>query len=329
MSTAPQALPLLPMKPLFLDKIWGGQRVARLPNKNAPGLPNIGESWEVADLKEGQSTVASGPLAGRTLGELVERHGAALCGTRASAGRFPLLVKLVDAGDALSVQVHPGAAYAASHPGTSSKDESWLILQADPDGYVLHGFVDGVTEASFKAAIAEDRADQLLRRVPVKPGDVLRVAPGTVHAIGRGVLLLECQEPSDTTFRVYDYGRRDAAGKTRALHVEQALAVSAFGPQPPALNPTAPSEWGTCLVKSPHYQMHELGLGPTGERSFAVGVESAVVFFALQGGATVSADEGGGSAVLHEGGTVLCPPRKGKATVKATAPGSRVVAMTL
>lgn len=317
------------MTPLFLEKIWGGQTVATLPDKGVPaGMNNVGETWEVADLAEGQSRVAGGPLAGKTLGAVVESHGAALLGPgRRGARRFPLLVKMVDAADRLSVQVHPGAAYAATHPGTFSKDEAWLVMATAPGAYVLHGFVEGVDKAAFEKAIANNRAETLLRRIEVAPGDVVHVAPGTVHAIGPGVTLLEVQEPSDTTFRVYDYGRRDASGQPRALHVAQALEVCRFGPQPVAVMEPTPSGRGRLLVQTDSYFMEELLLPAQvgAAAGFSLSPTSPLVAFCLEGRAAMLADDE--RVDLPRGRTVLLPPGGGGFTVEVLEQGTRVVLM--
>jgi len=224
-------LPLLPMRPYFQAKVWGGQKLSRVPNKGAPPGHPIGEAWEVADLPEGTSRVASGPYKGFTLTDLVREHGRELCGPASVDGRFPLLVKLIDAASDLSVQVHPGTDEARRIPGARPKEEAWIILAADPGGRVLHGVRPDVTREDFERAIADGSAGQKLRELTINPGDLVHVQPGTFHAIGRGVLLLEIQEPSDTTFRVWDWGRVGMDGKPRELHVEQALACGRFGPQ--------------------------------------------------------------------------------------------------
>lgn len=262
---------VLPMRPRFVEKLWGGARIAALAAKRRPGHAppagvRTGESWEVADVPEGCSVVDGvhaglaglAGLAGAPLRALVEQHGRSLVGERAAPGpdgvlRFPLLVKLIDAGDDLSVQVHPGHEYARHHPGTFSKDEAWLVVDVAPGAKVLHGAREGVTRDSFAHAIAAGRAHEMLRTVRVSVGDVLRIAPGTLHAVGAGCLLLEVQEPSDTTFRVFDYGRVERDGKPRPLHVEQAMAVARFGKQdPPLVQDLAP---GAGLVTS-CYSMH-------------------------------------------------------------------------
>lgn len=220
-------------RPHLVEKVWGGRKLKKLFGKDLPDEGTWGEAWEVADLPEGQSiaVLPGGEEVG--LGELVDRHGADLVGTAAPGGRFPLLVKLLDAAADLSVQVHPGLDDLETRPGAHSKDECWLILDADPDGSILHGFHADVTAEEFARAIDDERATELLERVNVAAGDIFRVPPGTIHAICAGVALLEIQQPSDTTYRVYDYGRPGLDGNPRPLHLEDALDVADLGPSLP------------------------------------------------------------------------------------------------
>lgn len=215
--------------PVLVPKVWGGRKLAVVFGKDLPDDQPYGEAWEVADLPEGQSTVAGGEFDGATLGEMVDRFGHDLVGTAAPNGRFPLLVKLLDAARDLSVQVHPGPDQLTARPQAHSKDESWLILHTDPDASILHGLGFEVTVDEFRDAVDRGELMRLLHRVPVVPGDVFRVPPGTIHAICAGVALLEIQQPSDTTYRVYDYDRPGLDGKPRELHLEQALDVAHLG----------------------------------------------------------------------------------------------------
>lgn len=212
------------MKPKLVPKIWGGRRLGEQFGKEI-GEGSWGEAWEVADLVEGESVVATGQHAGKTLGEVRREFGSALVGSGSPSARFPLLVKILDAAKDLSVQVHPGDQDLHKFDGAQSKDESWLIL-ASEDGAILHGCVPGTDRESWETAVRQRNPVPLLRRVEVVPGDLFRVRPGTVHAILEGTALLEIQQPSDTTFRVYDYERPGLDGKPRELHVEQALEVS-------------------------------------------------------------------------------------------------------
>lgn len=218
----------LTFEPNLVVTVWGGTRLVELYGKPRPDGP-LGESWEVSAVPGRVSVVDAGPLAGRALDELVRVHGRALVG-RAVAARhgdeLPLLLKLLDASQDLSVQVHPDAAQAARlGGGARSKSEAWLILHVEPGAKLVVGVADGLDRARFEALVDSGRIEECLRWVEVRPGDVVPVDPGTLHAIGAGIVLLELQETSDTTYRFYDYGRLGLDGKPRQLHVEQAKEV--------------------------------------------------------------------------------------------------------
>lgn len=228
------------LTPKLVPKIWGGHNLVDIWGKREALTPRerLGESWEVADLPEGQSVLASGPLQGKTLQEVVQAHATDLLGKTSEHDHFPLLVKLLDADDDLSVQVHPGKEHESLLPGARSKDEAWVILHTRPGGAILHGLESGVTRQQFADCIAAgDDPTALMRRHEVTPGEVVHVPPGTMHAICGGVSLLEIQQPSDTTYRVWDYNRPGLDGKPRDLHIEQALMVTNFGEQPPIIQP--------------------------------------------------------------------------------------------
>ena len=218
-------------EPILKRRIWGGRRLERLGRPLPSDVP-IGESWEIADLEDDQSVVRTGPAKGKTLRQLVETWGNDLLGgVELFEGRFPLLIKFLDAAQTLSVQVHPDEAMAASLGGNIRvKNEAWYIIDAEPDGAIYHGLVDGVDREAFASAVAEGRVVETLRRVPVRPGDCYYLPSGTVHALGAGVVVAEVQTPSDITYRVYDWDRIDVAtGRARELHVEQALQCIHFG----------------------------------------------------------------------------------------------------
>jgi mannose-6-phosphate isomerase len=245
MPDAPAAYPLT-FEPIYKQKVWGGRTLEKLGRK-LPGDAKtpIGESWEIADLAstspsgggggEERSIVSNGPLAGRTLHEAMKLWGPRLMGDLATksgdpedAADFPLLVKYLDARENLSVQVHPSPAYAAGHPDAHLKSEAWYIVDAAPDAVIYKGMREGVTRDQLAEAIERntvEAVEPLLARVPVKAGDCHYLPSGTCHALGAGVLVAEVQTPSDTTFRVFDWGRSG-----RELHVPQAMACSDFGP---------------------------------------------------------------------------------------------------
>lgn len=232
------------MRPLLVPRIWGGER---LPHTFGGTFDQpIGEAWLVADLPEGTTFSTEG----QSLSEIVADTPGL---TGAFGPRFPLLVKVIDAEDDLSVQVHPGAEDAARFEGARSKDESWLVLEARPGASIYLGFRRACTTEEFREALGDGRVTDLLEKVEVAAGDVFRIAPGTVHAIGAGVTLLEVQEPSDTTFRVYDYNRPGLDGKPRTLHVEEALQVARLDVAPRAKSRSVGS-W-ELLAAGEHYAM--------------------------------------------------------------------------
>ena len=312
-------LPPLPMRPHFVDKLWGGRRIAALRAKQRPGhrppAGPVGESWEVSDLPEGESVVDSGPYADAPLSELVHRFGHDLVGTAHPAHRFPILVKLIDAREDLSVQVHPDAAWAAAHPGTHSKDEAWLVLAAAAGAQILHGVVPGTTRERLSAAARAGDPEAILRHVPVAPGDVIHVAPGTIHAIGRGVMILEVQEPSDTTFRLSDFGRLDHNGRPRPLHIQEALEVARIDSVPAILR----ARDGEPLVQTRSFSMRRLRTG----ESTPVVVEGdgarALVLHALDGDVILLGAESTFEVPVPCGGSVVIPASAGRVLVQGSS----------
>jgi mannose-6-phosphate isomerase len=208
--------------------IWGGRRLAAVAGKELPAGLQVGESWET-DLA---SVARNVPFTGETLGSLVARFGEELLGSRPvtlSGMRFPLLAKFIDAQQQLSVQVHPDDAYAAVHEsGKLGKTEVWYILATEPGAQLVYGLRRPATHAEVEAAIAATQLEDLLYTFEAHAGDVIFVPPGTIHAIGAGVVLYELQEYSDITYRLYDYGRLQADGRPRELHVAKGLDVMDF-----------------------------------------------------------------------------------------------------
>ena len=210
-------------KPIYKDYLWGGDRIVRRFCRNEP--PGIyAESWEVSAHPDGMSKVVNGPLAGITLAQLVDNFGERLLGTRVGKGPFPLLVKLIDSKDRLSVQVHPNDESAARYGG-EAKTEMWYLVDADPDASVYAGLKPGTDPARFRQAIDDNDFGDVLRKIAVSAGDIIFIPGGRVHAIDRGCLILEVQQSSNTTYRIYDWGRVGADGKSRCLHIDQAEQV--------------------------------------------------------------------------------------------------------
>jgi mannose-6-phosphate isomerase len=206
--------------------IWGGRRLVEQLGKPADEPGPLGESWEVSDHPLHRSVIANGPYAGRTLRHLLDEQPEVLLGSGAKAGSpFPWLVKLLDVHDRLSVQVHPDEETARRlRPGESGKTECWLVLDAAPGSRIWAGLRPGVDEAALRAALQAGTLAECLADFEPRPGDCLFLPAGTVHAVGGGVLLAEVQQSSDVTFRLFDWNRRDGQGKSRPLHMEEALA---------------------------------------------------------------------------------------------------------
>lgn len=216
--------PFLRFKPLYQERVWGGRTLETFLGRKLTGTTPIGESWELVDRPEAQSVIAGGPWAGRTLREVMLAHAAEIMGPAWPAARpFPILVKWLDCRDRLSVQVHPPAGLAGKLGG-EPKTENWYFAHTDPEAAVYAGLKAGVTRAVFEQAITAGTVAQCLERPAVRAGDSLLIHSGTMHAIDAGNVILEIQQNSDTTYRVYDWGRMGLDGKPRALHVAQSLA---------------------------------------------------------------------------------------------------------
>jgi mannose-6-phosphate isomerase len=210
--------------PIYKEKIWGGRNLQRLFGRLLPAGKAIGESWELADLVEGASRVANGPAAGTTLTDLTGRLGPRLLGgcRPMPNGRFPLLLKLLDANDKLSLQVHPDAdAAKAIGPGAALKTECWYVIESR-DGMIYKGVLPGVTAGQFREAVQSDTAERFVKAYRVRAGDFHYLPAATVHALGAGVVVAEVQTPSDTTYRVTDWGRG------REIHVERSMQCIHF-----------------------------------------------------------------------------------------------------
>jgi mannose-6-phosphate isomerase len=313
------ALPdLLPMRPYMREMVWGGRKLETLYGKDLPRGKAIGESFELSAYGGRESTVAAGPLAGRDLSSLVSEYGPELVGHSVHGlygGRFPLLIKLLDAQQNLSVQVHPDDAYTRLHSlDHAGKMEAWYVLHSD-GGRVAYGLQAGVDRQSFIQAIGGGEVEEAIRFHTVRPGDVLFMPPGTVHALCSGVVLYEVQQSSDVTFRIYDYGRVGLDGKARDLHVEQALEVIDFDtdtgdPTPWQGLPEAQSDRAV-LVDCEHFQLN-LYRGIEGPQRHAAG-DSFLALTVVDGLARVSAPSGLGFAPdlsLAAGQTVLIPSRR-------------------
>ena len=218
----------LTFKPIFKERVWGGRKIEQLYHKALPAGVPIGESWEISDRPGDASVIANGPLAGKDLRWLMEHHAEELLGARhTSAEKFPLLVKILDAEEKLSLQVHPPARIAVTLGG-EPKTEMWYIAEAAPGAELFVGLKRGVTRMEFEKRIVDGTVADCFHRVTVQAGDVMFLPSGRVHALGAGIVIFEIQQNSDTTYRVFDWNRVGLDGKPRELHIPQSLASIDF-----------------------------------------------------------------------------------------------------
>jgi len=284
--------------PIYKEKIWGGRALERLFGRPLPAGAKIGESWELADLEEGESVLADGPDAGRTLNGLLGEEGPELLGPGAALpnGRFPLLLKLLDANDILSLQVHPDErAVAELGPPAALKTECWYVVESR-GGYILKGVREGVTIEDFRQALeAGDDPEVLMglvRRYDVKAGDFHYLPAGTLHALGAGVVVAEIQTPSDTTYRVSDWGRG------REVHVAEALQCIR-----PDLSTDPPGAGGDVLLRTPYFDVARRNVA--GRQRLEGG--SLRAWMVLDGAGTVADSAGGPEVQLSPGDSVVLP----------------------
>jgi len=223
---------LYPLKfyPVYKDYIWGGRNLEKLGRDLPAG--KVAESWEISAHHDGMSVTANGILQGCTLEDLVLRMGESLVGTESHkkyGDQFPLLLKLIDANDWLSVQVHPDDSYAAVHENGPGKTEAWFVLDAQPDAKIIIGLNREITREQLAAVINEGRLGEVLQYRDVRKGDMIYLPAGTIHAAGKGILLAEVQQCSNTTYRLHDYDRKNPDGTSRPLHIEKALDAIDYG----------------------------------------------------------------------------------------------------
>ena len=245
----------LTFEPLFHERIWGGHRLAELFGKKLPANARIGESWEIVDRPEAQSIVANGALKGKTLHELWTQNRHDIFGEVPDAPRFPLLIKLLDAREKLSLQVHPPEKVAAKLGG-EPKTEFWYVAAPDPGAELFVGLREAMTREEFKRALAKETVADCVHTIRVQAGDAMFLPAGRLHAVGAGNVLVEIQQNSDTTYRVFDWNRVDQTGKARELHVDQALQCIDFNDVAPKLSQPK----GELLVKHKLFEIQKWNL---------------------------------------------------------------------
>lgn len=323
MRTGYTAVMLYPLKfrPRFVPKMWGGRKLMTVLGKNLPADIMVGESWELYDFGPGvvdgsagwvSAVVENGPLAGRTLHELLGQYRGEILGDvpAGRGGEFPLLIKFLDAREVLSVQVHPDLAYCRDHPEAHLKSEAWYVLQADAEAFIYKGLKQGVTAERFRAALESGGVEELIQSVKARHGDCHYLPSGTLHALGAGILVAEVQTPSDTTFRAYDFNRVDpTTGRTRQLHVEQAMACIDFsGRQKPRQARSHTAGYFTTVTRlcsTPYFTMEKV--------RFTEGVaeplpyDQPVIWIMLEGEAEIAVEGVKPDTRIKAGETTLLP----------------------
>jgi len=320
--------PLL-FEPVYKDYMWGGNRI--LTHFYRSGTPVIcAESWEISAHTAGMSLVSNGPFAGQALAALTGELGEAVTGTRAPQPKsFPLLFKLIDARENLSVQVHPGDENAGL-VGGEPKTEAWYVVDRTPGARLYAGLKPGTTLASFRTAMSQGTAPQQLFNLAVEPDDVLFIPGGLVHAIGAGCLIFEVQQSSNTTYRLFDWGRFDTSGQPRPLHVQQAFQV--IDPslkEPRIIHRPAPAadqgnHWNT-ILKCKYFNLRRLELRSA--EQVKLDGTSFHALFTLNGKAAVST--GGVTEALPSGTSCLIPAAAGAYTLTPTRTAATVLVTTL
>ena len=288
----------LKLTPIYKQMLWGGQRLNTIYGRDLP-YEKTGESWDISCRPDEMGIIENGPAAGQTLADYIARDKAGVLGTRlASLERFPLLVKLIDANDTLSVQVHPGDGDNKEHPSTTGqrqipetgKSEMWYILVPPTCGHIIMGLKPGITPTALRAAIANGTVESCLHRQPVSAGDIVNIPAGLIHALTPGIMVAEVQQNSDTTYRLYDFNRLSPDGKPRDLHVEEAIAVADFdGKIPKSITPGLAIKKGNCTqtyaIANKHFAIIKYDLN--GHYEEASNPEAFTIFTCVEGEAEI------------------------------------------
>lgn len=307
----------LKFEPILKDKIWGGHKLQQLFGKEPNGLPNIGESWELSGYKTDPSVVANGKFSGKTLIELIEEYTSELLGEKVYkqfGENFPLLYKLIDANDDLSIQVHPNDEFAGKRHNSFGKTEMWYVLAAEEGACLIIGFNEDTEKESYVKAVESGDVENLLQKVPVKKGDVFFIPAGLVHAIGKGVLVAEIQQSSDVTYRIYDYKRTDDKGNERELHTEMAVDVIDYTASTnPKTNYEIVKNETRPLVSCEFFTTNILELDTEIVKDYST-LDSFVSYMCLEGKLQLVSE--GNLVEIQKGETVLIPASLKKLTLK-------------
>lgn len=299
---------LYPLKfnPILKDKIWGGQKLKNLLNKES-NLPNVGESWEISDVEGDTSVVSNGSLKGQSLKELLETYKANLIGEKnykIFGNKFPLLIKFIDAKEDLSIQLHPNDELAAKRHNSFGKTEMWYVMQADEGSNLIVGFNQDMSTEKYLSHLENKTLTEILNFDKVKTGDTYFIEVGRVHAIGAGVMLAEIQQTSDITYRVYDWDRVDDQGNERELHND--IAIDAFDFNMPdnfRVDYSKSTNQSNEMVSCPYFTTSYLYVSETIEKENKQ--DSFLIYMCVDGNAEITVN--GNSEHIKKGETVLLP----------------------
>lgn len=315
---ASEVLAPLTFTPVFKSVIWGGTRIGEYKREPLTQT-SVGESWEISGIPGHETIVADGPLKGKTIGELMTLYGPRLIGRRLhSRGikEFPILIKFLDARDNLSLQVHPGEEIARSRHNCPGKSEMWYIIDSAPDSTIISGFSKPITRGKYREQVERGEILQSVAQHPSHPGDVFFIPAGRVHGVGSGNFLLEVQQSSDITYRIYDYDRCDKDGNRRELHTEQAAeAIDYRVYDNYKIDPISIKPGVEVLVQCPVFEVRLLTIN--GSLDFATPDDSFLTMTCVYGEADIIA--GGTTTPLQQGHSLLIPAESRDVTIKGNA----------
>lgn len=301
-------IPPLKFRPILKSVIWGGEKIA--PFKGiVTDQKQIGESWEISGVKGNESIIDNGPDAGLNLTQMIDKYGAAIVGEKnfkQFGNSFPLLIKIIDAAGDLSLQVHPDDNLARQRHNSLGKTEMWYIVDTEPDAIICAGLSKEVTPDQYAAKVADNTLMEVVAHHKSHPGDVFFLPAGRIHSIGAGNLLVEVQETSDITYRIYDFGRVDAkTGKPRQLHVEEAKDAIDYKVYPSYVTtPGQPKDGVTELVDCKHFIVDKVAVD--GEKLIPNTTDSFTTLTCIEGELTIT-DDRGNKVALHSGESALVP----------------------
>lgn len=291
--------------PIYKERVWGGRNLESFLKRKLPSSSSIGESWEIVDRLEDQSTLAGGSFRGKSLRKVLEEHAGSIMGPDWPRDKpFPILVKWLDCRERLSIQVHPPQKMARSFGG-EPKTENWYIAHASKDAYVIAGLKRGVNRKIFESALKSQALESCVHRIKVSLGDSIFIPSGRLHAIGEGNFILEIQQNSNTTYRVYDWGRVGFDGKPRNLNVDESLKSIDFKDYEPQKHPSNSKD--AILVNCPHFRIRKITLLPnTPPLSFESGIQPRIISV-VEGAVQIKPGHSNASDVLSFGSNVILP----------------------